>query len=210
MVVKLGQLLQQQRMRKRLTFEDAARATKIKANFLAALEKGEYHKLPSPAYAKGFVINYATYLGIPRAEVVALFRREFDEKRAYKVLPDSLTKRQSYSKPWIKIQESIFVIVGLVILFLGFLLFQYRSVFIPPHLTVDSPKDNAVISTDITVIGKADTEATVTVNNAMVSMNTNGKFSKQIALFPGKGEIIIKAKNRFGKETTITREVTVK
>jgi cytoskeletal protein RodZ len=200
MVVKLGQLLREQRTRKRLTFEDAARATKIKASFLAAIEKGEYHKLPSPAYAKGFVINYATFLGISRAEVVALFRREFDEKRAYKVLPDSLTKRQSYSKPWIKV----------IILFVGFLLFQYRFVFIPPHLTVESPKDNAVLSQDITVVGKADSEATVTVNNAMVSLGTNGEFSKQISLFPGKTEIVVKAKNKFGKETIVKRVVTVK
>jgi cytoskeletal protein RodZ len=197
MVVKLGQLLREQRTRKRLTFEDAARATKIKASFLAAIEKGEYHKLPSPAYAKGFVINYATFLGISRAEVVALFRREFDEKRAYKVLPDSLTKRQSYSKPWIKVQESLFIAGGLIILFVGFLLFQYRFVFIPPHLTVESPKDNAVLSQDITVVGKADSEATVTVNNAMVSLGTNG-------------EIVVKAKNKFGKETIVKRVVTVK
>jgi cytoskeletal protein RodZ len=210
MVVKLGQLLREQRTRKRLTFEDAARATKIKASFLAAIEKGEYHKLPSPAYAKGFVINYATFLGISRAEVVALFRREFDEKRAYKVLPDSLTKRQSYSKPWIKVQESLFIAGGLIILFVGFLLFQYRFVFIPPHLTVESPKDNAVLSQDITVVGKADSEATVTVNNAMVSLGTNGEFSKQISLFPGKTEIVVKAKNKFGKETIVKRVVTVK
>ena len=115
-MVRLGQLLHQQRLRRKLSLEEVARGTKIKETFLAAIERGEYHKLPSPAYAKGFVINYATYLGLPRTEVTALFRREFDEKRAYKVLPDSLTK-QSFPARHIKFQESILIIGLLVILF---------------------------------------------------------------------------------------------
>lgn len=208
-MVRLGHLLSQQRMRKKLTLEDVARATKIKASFLGFLERGEYHKLPSPAYAKGFVTNYAAYLGIPRAEVIALFRREFDEKRAYKVLPDSLTK-QHFPLYRIKIQESLLIIVVLLLLFAGFLFFQYRSAFIAPPLTVVSPKANAVVSQDITISGRTDSEATVTVNNQAVSIDKNGEFTKMLTLFPGKAMLVIKAKNRFGKETTVQREVEVK
>lgn len=123
-MVKLGQLLYRQRMRRRVSFEDAARATKIKASFLAAIERGEYYKLPSPAYAKGFVLNYAAFLGISRAEALALFRREFDEKRAYKVLPDSLSKTQTFPRIRIKFKESFLVMGLLILFFVGFLLFS--------------------------------------------------------------------------------------
>jgi len=97
-MVPVGQRLQRERIQKKLTIEDVAKATKIKAVFLAAIEKGEYTKLPSPAYAQGFVRNYASYLGLPKGEITALFKREFDEKKAYKVLPDSLAKREKNSK----------------------------------------------------------------------------------------------------------------
>ena len=131
------------------------------------------------------------------------------QKRAYKVLPDSLTK-QSFPARHIKFQESILIIGLLVILFVSFLLFQYRAAFIAPPLRVTSPEQNAQVGQDFTVSGKTDREATVTVNNEIVSINSNGEFIKRINLFPGKTTIIISAKNRFGKETVIQREVVIK
>ena len=209
-MVRLGQRLYHQRLRRKLTLDEIARATKIKASFLAAIERGEYHKLPSPAYAKGFVTNYAAYLGFSKAETVALFKREFDEKRAYKVLPDSLTKNRGIPQRMIKIQESLLLIGGLIILFAGFLFFQYRSAFFAPSLRVSSPKENAVVTQDVTVTGKTNSEAAVTVNNEQVSLESNGTFHKHVTLFPGKNMITIKAKNRFGKETIVTRAIEVK
>ena len=71
-----------------------------------------------------------------KTEAMALFKREFDEKRAYKVLPDSLTQRQHFSSNRIKIQESFLLIVGLIILLFGFLIFQYRTAFFAPPLSL--------------------------------------------------------------------------
>ena len=62
-MVPLGKRLLSARTQRKLSLEEVAAATKIKARFLSAIEKGEYEKLPSPAYAKGFVKNYAAYLG---------------------------------------------------------------------------------------------------------------------------------------------------
>jgi len=208
-MIRLGQRLYHQRLRRKLTLDEAAVATKIKPSFLAVIEKGEYHKLPSPAYAKGFVINYAVYLGISKNEALALFKRDFDEKRAYKVLPDSLTRRQ-FPALRIKIQESLLVVVGCIILFLGFLFFQYRSAFFAPSLEITSPKDGTVFSKSVAIVGKTDSEATVTVNNQPVSLSPDGKFTKNLAFFPGKTTITVKAKNRFGKEAVETREIVVK
>lgn len=208
-MVRLGQLLRQQRLRRKLSLEEVARGTKIKEQFLTAIERGEYNRLPSPAYAKGFVINYASYLGLPKAEVTALFRREFDEKRAIKVLPDSLT-RQSFPTRRIKIQDSLLIVGILIFLFIGFLLFQYRAAFIAPPLRISSPQQSVEVSQEVTVSGRTDREASVTVNNEAVSVNSNGEFTKRISLFPGQTTIVISAKNRFGKETIVTREVTVK
>src|SRR5436309_11870824 len=104
-MVRVGQRLHEKRVQKKLTLEDIASATRIKARFLAAIESGEYTKLPSPAYAQGFVRNYASYLGLPKSEITALFRREFDEKKAYKVLPDSLTYTKEFPLKRIRSEE---------------------------------------------------------------------------------------------------------
>jgi cytoskeletal protein RodZ len=209
-MVKLGQRLRQERTARNLTIEEAARDTKIKASFLTAIEKGDYQKLPSPAYAKGFVKNYAAYLGLPKAEVAAFFRREFDEKRAYKVLPDSLTKTEEFPLKRLRIQQSLVIAAGLLILFVGYLLFQYRYAFLPPSIDITSPKEDAVVSQDVTVTGTTDSEATVVVNNEPVSLSPDGKFKKNLTLFPGKNVITVKAKNRAGKEAVLEREITVR
>ncbi len=49
-MITAGQKLYEERIRRGLTLEEIARATKIRSSFLSAIEKGEYKKLPSSAY----------------------------------------------------------------------------------------------------------------------------------------------------------------
>lgn len=209
-MVRLGQRLHDERLHKKLSLDEIASATKIKARFLAAIERGEYHKLPSPTYAKGFVTNYAAYLGLPRTEVVALFKREFDEKKAYKVLPESFTKTKEFPLKRIRLQESLIVAAGMLLVFVSYMLFQYRSLFFPPPLFISSPQQDIVTSQEVTVTGRTDSNVTVLVNNEPTFLNSAGEFSKNITLFPGKTAIIVEAKNKFGKETVVKREIVVK
>lgn len=209
-MVPLGKRLHNERMRRKLTLDEVATATKIKARFLSAIEKGEYDKLPSPAYAKGFVRNYSAYLGLPKAEIAALFRREFDEKKVYKVLPDSLSKTKEFPLKRLRLQQSIITASVVLLLIIGYLLFQYRYHFIGPPLTIDSPQTNATTTQDVIISGKTDSNATVLVNNEEVSLNSDGEFRKQLTFFPGKTTITIKAKNRYGKETIEQRDIVVK
>lgn len=209
-MVKLGQRLQTLRMQKKLTIDQVSQAIKIKPVFLTAIEKGEYHKLPSPAYAQGFVRNYATYLGLSRAEITALFKREFDEKKAYKVLPDSLVKQQEYPQQRLRIQQSLLIAGVVLLIFLGYLFFQYRAAFIPPALQVSSPQADSTTAKEVIVSGKSDSTASVFVNNQPVTVTSEGEFSKRLTLFPGNTTITVRAENRFGKETTVQRNIVVK
>jgi cytoskeletal protein RodZ len=210
-MVPIGQRLHTIRTQKKLTIEAVAKDIKIRPSFISAIEKGEYHKLPSPAYAQGFVSNYAEYLGLPKRETLALFRREFDEKAAYKVLPEGFTKTKEFPLHRLKIQQSLFIIAGIFILLLAYLGFQYRYLYLPPSVLVTYPAENANISADeINITGRADLDSTVTVNGDPTSLDSKGNFTKQISVFPGKSAITIKARNRSGKETTVTRDITVK
>ena len=87
-MIRAGQKLRDERQRRGLTLSEISNATKIKVEFLSAIEKGEYEKLPSASYAHGFVGNYAKFLDFEEEEILALFRREFDGKKVYKVLPE--------------------------------------------------------------------------------------------------------------------------
>lgn len=208
-MVRLGHLLHQKRLQRRLTLEEIAQEIKIKSIFLAAIERGEYNKLPSPAYAQGFVKNYASYLGVSKAETTVLFKREFDEKRAMKVLPDTMLKTKEFPVERVRIQQSVLAFIFFLLIILGYLFFQYRAAILPPSLSITSPLAGSKTSQNVVVTGNADSNATVTVNGAPATVSSDGTFQKEVTLFPGNATIAIKAVNRFGKVSTIQRTVDV-
>lgn len=208
-MVRLGQRLHQIRQQRKQSLEEIAAVLKIKPTFLAAIERGEYNKLPSPAYAQGFVLNYASYLGLSKAEIRALFKREFDEKKAMKVLPDSMIKTKEFPLERMRMQQSVLLVIFLLVVILGYLFFQYRAAFLPPSISITSPTEGSKTSQDITVTGKADSNATVMVNGDPATVGNDGSFQKNITLFPGSETITVTATNRFGKEATAQRTVNV-
>ena len=54
----------------------AERDTKIRARYLGALERGDYKELPGAVYTKGFLRNYALYLGLDPDDVLLQWRKE--------------------------------------------------------------------------------------------------------------------------------------
>jgi len=210
-MLKASQKLHDERIKKGLTLSQVSQSTKIKEEFLEAIEKGEYEKLPSPSYAHGFVRNYTRFLKLAEKEILPLFRREFDVEKVYKVLPEGLVGQKEMPLKRFKIKQAVILVAVTFILLLGFIIFQYRYAFINPPITLSNPSEMSVLSSStILVLGKTDPNSTITVNDEQVSVGSDGTFKKEITGFPGKTTITIKAVNRFGKQTTLTRHVVIK
>src|SRR6476661_4114219 len=64
------------RERKGVDLYRAERDTKIRARYLAALERGDWRELPGSVYTKGFLRNYALYLGLDPDEILIQWRAE--------------------------------------------------------------------------------------------------------------------------------------
>jgi len=75
-VPSLPERLYAARERKGVDLYRAERDTKIRARYLAALERGDYRELPGAVYTKGFLRNYALYLGLEPEEILTQWRRE--------------------------------------------------------------------------------------------------------------------------------------
>jgi cytoskeletal protein RodZ len=209
-MIKSGEKLQQARLKKGLSLEDVAKSTKIKTEFLSFIESGEYQKLPSPSYASGFVRNYARFLGLPDEEILALFRREFDEEKAYKVLPKGFENAQGFPLLKFKVRQAVLISVVILIIFVGYLLWQYRDAFLNPPLQITSPLNGTVSSSQIKVAGKTDANATVYVDQDVVSVDQNGNFEKVINVFPGEADITVRVVNKFAKVTERKIQIDVK
>ena len=68
-----GQILRAARQERGLSLDDAERGTRIRREFLEALEADDYERLPPPVYTRGFIRSYARWLGLDPDQVVSLF-----------------------------------------------------------------------------------------------------------------------------------------
>jgi transcriptional regulator with XRE-family HTH domain len=67
---EVGRLLRETREKLGLTHQEVERATRIRARFIEAMERGDLSSLPSAVQARGFLRNYADYLGLNPDDVL--------------------------------------------------------------------------------------------------------------------------------------------
>lgn len=84
----IGQKLKQAREAKRLTLEKVFEATRIRLPYLQALESDDLSSMPSPVQARGYLRNYAEYLGLN-------FDQLLDEMRAQTASDEMITPMDS-------------------------------------------------------------------------------------------------------------------
>lgn len=68
--VSFGPWLRQQRELREITLREISDATKISLRYLQALEEERYDLLPAPVFARGFLRQYARYVGLDADEAV--------------------------------------------------------------------------------------------------------------------------------------------
>lgn len=66
----IGNDLRQAREQLGLTLDEAERATRIRVRYLQAIEEGKPEDLPSPVQARGFLRNYAEFLGLEADDIL--------------------------------------------------------------------------------------------------------------------------------------------
>jgi transcriptional regulator with XRE-family HTH domain len=76
MTDSLGIWLRRSREARKQDLEDVVRALRIRRRYLQALEMGDYEALPGPIQARGFLRNYARFLGLPVEDVLARYDAE--------------------------------------------------------------------------------------------------------------------------------------
>lgn len=71
----VGEILRSEREKKGLTIKDIEKATSIRALYLSAIEEDNYSVVPGEVYLKGFIRNYANYLGLDGQNIVNIYRQ---------------------------------------------------------------------------------------------------------------------------------------
>lgn len=149
----IGEFFKQVRETKGLSVEEVALKTRIRADFVRAIEDGNYAKLPDQVFARGFVRSYARSLGLDEEDAIqrfvqsagAYYEKQHERERLKQVQEEEDRRKRSSRKA---VGLAIVVAVGLLVALLtrqqsGQLVKRANQDFSPPAIgkTVTTAKD---------------------------------------------------------------------
>jgi len=200
----VGQIIRAARQQRSFSVEQLSHLTKIDAKYIDAIESDHYFNLPSETFAKGFIRNLSQRLGLNPDELVAIYRRDYRQ-------PDRARKTRSHPKisiPGISSQVLPFFLGGIV--FIIYLIFQFRAILTPPKLEISRPASASVLVSPIEIEGNTAIDATVYVNeDTQVKPDSTGHFLARINLPVGQTILEIKSINRFSRTSSQNISVTI-
>ncbi len=200
----VGELVKEARLKKKLSREKLESRTKIKKEFIEALEESRWDLLPEYPVVLGFVKNIADSLDLNGKHLSALLRRDYPP-RNLKVNPNPEIKEGFKWSPKNTFLAGIIFVVLIVLLYLGYSYFKFIA---PPYLKVEKPQEGQLVTQGVVkVSGKTDPEAYVIVNNQPAIVDENGSFETELNINDKINEIEIKARSRSGRETVIHRKI---
>lgn len=213
---KLGEILRVQREKRGITLDQAAGDTRIREKFLKALEDGDYMSLPGAVFTKGFLRNYAEYLDLNTEELIRLFQQERGMSA-----PEP-ARRFEPMKPIMKrpftFTPAVFVpvaVLAAVLLFVGYLYYQFTSFAVAPALDVFEPATDAIAQDAQFVLkGRTIPSGRVTVQVfpgpltvADVRPDGDGSFTVPLTLTTGPNHVRVEVLDQSGKVSHVDRSI---
>ncbi len=110
----LGSILSRRRQERGISLEDAAAGTKIKIQFLRALEENRFDLIPGETYLFGFLRAYGRFLGLPPEDLLRRYQAQIAAARGDAQPPE--TKRGGPKYVWILGAVLILVFIVVVLL----------------------------------------------------------------------------------------------
>jgi len=102
----VGNLLQQERLRKRLDLAGIAKSIRIPTAILEAIEEDRFDCIPGGSYRRHFIRQYACSLGLDGDSIIAEFKKQYEEPP----LPLPVPPKTRRSSLWADLAWTIVVI----------------------------------------------------------------------------------------------------
>jgi len=201
----LGETLKAIRIKKEISFDDAEIGTKVRANYLEAIEKSDWQSLPSEVYVRGFILAYAKYLEYDSDKASLSYERES------KLIPKNRHSAEISYKNSVKDYKMIitpkligysFISIFVAAIF-GYIILQVASFAGNPGLKITSPANGSVYVDDaVNLKGITDNDAVLTINDEQIPITNDGTFSTNLKLHRGINVIKVQSTNKNKKETS--------
>lgn len=212
----IGKLLEEKRKSKKLSFVEISEIIKINPEYLEALESADYVKFPSEVYIKGFLKNYARFLGIDPEHALALYRRE--QEKAH--IPPKIKVSDKIRSGRVDLSLSRNRIITLIATFLTLLTIFYVGsyvidIFQNPRLELQKPIELSANETgeylseseNIVIEGVSEIGNKLTINGQEYRVNSFEQFTVDLKLQEGTNTFQLTAENQLKRKSEISLNV---
>ncbi|CQR74675.1 cytoskeletal protein RodZ [Sporomusa ovata DSM 2662] len=159
----VGEFLRAERLKKALSIKDVESAINIRALYLNAIEEGDYDIVPGEVYLKGFIRNYATFLGLDPHTAIDLYSQNKEQtneniiaEKQQEVIPVASTPRRGSGGGLKKMLTVVAATAGVLIV-AGLIWWPSESqqpAPVPPPVVTPQPAPAVQPGTPVTPAGK--------------------------------------------------------
>ncbi len=200
---KVAELLRERRVELKLTLPDISQKTKIPLEQLEHVEKGRWQNFSSLAYLHGIMTKYAHQLGMDVRKVMALLRRELEEKEI------KFIRTTKYEEKGRSLSPNLYLYIFLF-LFISFFLVQFLVFWQKPVIKLSDVPKTVGVGKPLVLQGEAEPGALIYLNEEKIYQDIDGKFREEIFLKKGLRTVTLKVLGTNGKEVEKTYQVEVK
>ena len=124
-LASFGEELRREREIRGISLKEISDATKISKRFLEAIEKNDHRTLPAPVFTRGFVREYARYLGLNSEDIVNRYNfaaagddrveKSTHLERLVQPPPPKVERdRKSIPPPYARIDRNVYILAVIV------------------------------------------------------------------------------------------------
>ena len=202
----VSEILKEAREAKGLSVSDVETETKVRAKYIAAIEKGDWSQFSHDIYLRGFISAYAKFLELDVKSIMSSYEKESLLCIKNRKCKNRISYGNAVDEKKVLITPKILTYFGLgifVVSMCSYIVFQLFKFAGNPNLNIMSPENNIVVESDSTdLAGITDTDTAISVNNESVPVTTDGRFQLKLKLHRGINVVKIQAINKAKKETS--------
>ena len=129
-LASFGEELRREREIRGISVKEIADATKISKRFLEAIERNDHKTLPAPVFTRGFVREYARYLGLNVVEMVNRYnyaaagddrieQSDHLDRLAHPPAAIEDRARKGIPPPYARVDRNVYVLFAIVVALIG-------------------------------------------------------------------------------------------
>ncbi|MGZ8831775.1 MAG: helix-turn-helix domain-containing protein [Thermoanaerobaculia bacterium] len=129
-LASFGEELRREREIRGISLKEIADATKISKRFLEAIERNDHRTLPAPVFTRGFVREYARYLGLSAEDIVNRYnfaaagddrieKSAHLERLVHPPVDREPPQKKGIPPPYARIDRNVYLLVIIVAALLG-------------------------------------------------------------------------------------------